>query len=214
MPGELHLGLGILQSPGAPALGLEASLSGVSQIPGQLRGKARVFLEWQPGWEQGWSQPSFGASHVPLCFLPDVGLLAGADRADGEKRLRLSSGNPASGALGAAWSLPGCFLGSVGALGSEDWPHGRRGAWMEVPVGCCHPRRPSVTRSPGDPAGRAGDPADAGEPARSWRGGGTVLAGARVAVTRVPLPGRVWTPGRSRPQGARGWARPLGSYPP
>lgn len=167
---------GILQSPGAQPWASRLLCPGFLRFQGSC-GKARVFLG---GWGAGLvSALLWGLSHVP-CVSSDVGLLAGADRADGEKRLRLSSGKEPR-PLGR-WELPGAswlLLGrGVGALGSREMasrkagPRGWRSPWDVVihTQTICH-------RSPGDPGSSWGPGRCWGSP-RSWRGGGTVLAGA------------------------------------
>lgn len=72
MPGELHLGNGDSPVSRGSALGLEASLSGVSQIPGQLR-EGPGLPRWQPGWGAGLVSALLrGLSHVPV-FLQTWG---------------------------------------------------------------------------------------------------------------------------------------------
>ena len=79
-------------------------------------------------------------------------------------------------------------------------------------MGPCHPHPDHlslVSRCPGDGLGTRQTLGEPGKLAGQHHSAGLCC----VAETCVPLSGHVWTPGRGRPQGARGWARPLGVSP-
>lgn len=171
---------GILQSPGAQPWASRLLCPGFLRFRGSC-GKARVFLGDGLAVGAGLVLALlWGLSHV-LCVSLDLGLLTGADGADREKRLRLSSGKEPRplGRGKAAWSLlaaswerrGGSGLQRDGLMeGGATW--GWRSLWDVVihTQTICH-------RSPGAPGSSWGPGRCWGSP-RSWRGSVTVLAGA------------------------------------